>query len=184
MEWWRHQKAVSCWFFFKVHMVAVHHKNFSRSEPDKPVTLHSNSRVNMKIKSKNINFWLKFFSLMLFWLKLPLKLCEVCKESKKLDFLTTGNFSQSEAKFSRFEGPKLLPPGIFVFLKSQIIIPESFILVAKFAEKWQNFALWSLTKRNCGKEKYYKNFKSNLIPNVKFCCVYVSVRLSVRCNHA
>ena len=46
-----------------------------------------------------------------------------------MDFLTEGNSSQSEARFSRFEGPK-----------SQIIIPESFILVAKFAEKWQNYA--------------------------------------------
>ena len=150
MEWWRHQKAISCWFFFKVHTVAVHHKNSSRSEPDKSVTLYSNSMVNMQIKSKNINFWLKFFLLMLLWLKLPLKLCKICEDSKKLDFLTAGNSSQSEVQFSRFEGPKLLPPGIFVFLKSQIIIPESFILVAKFVEKWQNHAFWSLTNRQCG----------------------------------
>ena len=66
---------------------------------------------------------------------MALKLCEICKDSTKLDFLTAGNSSQSETRFSRFEGPKLLSPGIFVFLKSQIIIPESFNLVAKFAEK-------------------------------------------------
>ena len=37
---------------------------------------------------------------MLFWLKLPLKLCEICKDYKKLDFLTAGNSSQSEARFT------------------------------------------------------------------------------------
>ena len=133
------------WFFFKVHIEVVHHKNSSPSEPDKSVFLYSISRVNMLIKSKNINFWLKLFLLMLFWLKLPLKLCEICKDSQKSDFLTAGSSFQSEARFPRFESLKLLPPGNFVVFNNQIIIPESFILVVKFAEKWQNYAFWSLT---------------------------------------